>query len=482
MLLASKMLFCGVCEFKAASVSLYLKHCRTHRHQSKVRFPCGFPNCGRTFSSYSSFNVHVTRAHYNLRERTLYHTVSVRLKCAWEFCSKECENLKVLLSHLCAHLQEGLAIACPFQSCSKSFKIKSSFSAHVARYHKNWDVTQIAFTHLAETIEHHDDLSENNVEVHTGLHVEAEFETPESGPLDKYTENLALFFLGLQAKYIVPASTVTEIASEMRTLQDIQHEFTVKRLISDLQEHGVPQNVLQEFGKKLYDDSPLQRALASGGTLATHHRRIQFYRNNFNLVEPLQITLGHNDQGVKRHFQYIPILESLKAILKDPGARQQILNPLLTKNSIFRDITDGFVIKDNPFFASDPQALKIMLFQDSFEVCNPLGSARQKNKMLAVYYTLCNLYPFNRSTVDQIQLALLCVEKDCKYFGVNKVFEKLISDLGELELNGITVDGKTFRGSVACIVGDNLGSHFIGGFCENFSCSEYFCRYCLITK
>ncbi|KAF1371462.1 hypothetical protein PFLUV_G00278000 [Perca fluviatilis] len=39
-------------------------------------------------------------------------------------------------------------------------------------------------------------------------------------------------------------------------------------------------------------------------------------------------------------------------------------------------------------FASDPHALQIMLFQDAFEVANPLGSARLKHKVLAVYYTL----------------------------------------------------------------------------------------------
>lgn len=29
---------------------------------------------------------------------------------------------------------------------------------------------------------------------------------------------------------------------------------------------------------------------------------------------------------------------------------------------------------------------------------------------------------------------------------------------------------------------DNLGSHMIGGFTENFSSCEYFCRYCPVTK
>ena len=38
------------------------------------------------------------------------------------------------------------------------------------------------------------------------------------------------------------------------------------------------------------------------------------------------------------------------------------------------------------------------------------------------------------------------------------------------------------RGTVYCITGDNLGWHCIGGFSENFSTVDYFCRYCLIQK
>lgn len=32
------------------------------------------------------------------------------------------------------------------------------------------------------------------------------------------------------------------------------------------------------------------------------------------------------------------------------------------------------------------------------------------------------------------------------------------------------------------ISGDNLGSHGVGGFVENFSVSHYFCRYCDIKR
>ncbi|KAK0153301.1 hypothetical protein N1851_005035 [Merluccius polli] len=43
-------------------------------------------------------------------------------------------------------------------------------------------------------------------------------------------------------------------------------------------------------------------------------------------------------------------------------------------------------------------------------------------------------------------------------------------------------DELVVKGALYCIAGDNLGSHAIGGFTENFSSSEYFCRYCLISR
>lgn len=79
-------------------------------------------------------------------------------------------------------------------------------------------------------------------------------------------------------------------------------------------------------------------------------------------------------------------------------------------------------------------------------------------------------------------LVLLCVENDLKRFGANKVFSELLTDLKSLETDGINVDGETVKGGLYCISGDNLGSHSIGGFTENFSHSVYFCRYCEITR
>lgn len=136
--------------------------------------------------------------------------------------------------------------------------------------------------------------------------------------------------------------------------------------------------------------------------------------------------------------------------------------------------------KSYPNFQDD-NTLQIILFQDAFELVNPLGSAKSKHKVLPFYFTLGNIYPEYRSQINQIQLLLLCVENDFKLFGERKVLQRLIDDLKMLE-KGFLNNGITVKANVFCICGDNLGSHLIGGFSQNFSTSDAMCRYCVIKR
>jgi hypothetical protein len=124
-----------------------------------------------------------------------------------------------------------------------------------------------------------------------------------------------------------------------------------------------------------------------------------------------------------------------------------------------------------------------VLYQDEFEVVNPLGAAKGKHKILAVYYTLANLLPSARSKIDALQLVLLCKRVDFVNFGANVIFDRLINDLKDLETAGIDLgpDFGTRKGTVIYVLGDNLGSHMIRGFLESFS-GTYFCRFCLATS
>lgn len=89
---------------------------------------------------------------------------------------------------------------------------------------------------------------------------------------------------------------------------------------------------------------------------------------------------------------------SLCAHFKKPGffysksvCYQQLENPLKNLNEeILTDFTDGLICKSHNHF-TEKNFINILLYQDSFEIVNPLGSAKKKHKIFAVYYTLGNL-------------------------------------------------------------------------------------------
>ena len=117
-------------------------------------------------------------------------------------------------------------------------------------------------------------------------------------------------------------------------------------------------------------------------------------------------------------------------------------------------------------FQMNNASLQIILYFDEFEVLNPLGSKRGKQKLAAVYLALGNLDVFERSDLKSIQLCLLCPVLDLKEFGLNKIFEPLVFYLKLLETEGIFVEEAQtcIKGTVAYICADNLGSHQIGVF------------------
>lgn len=150
---------------------------------------------------------------------------------------------------------------------------------------------------------------------------------------------------------------------------------------------------------------------------------------------------------------------------------------------ILTDITDGKSFSENDFFKNNPSALRLLLYQDSFEVVNPLGSGKRKHKLQAVYFTLANLLPYSRFSVDQMQLVLLCTEDNLKLFGQQKVFAQLMNDLKTLETQGVQLwDESLIKVGLLAVLGDNLGSHMVAGLSENFSRETYMCRYCTIDR
>lgn len=80
-------------------------------------------------------------------------------------------------------------------------------------------------------------------------------------------------------------------------------------------------------------------------------------------------------------------------------------------------------------------------------------------------------------------MSVLCKSDDVKVYGYRQILEPLLQDLCNLEEHGVFISqlGKFVKGTVHCVVADNLGAHGLAGFVESFS-GQYVCRFCTAQK
>jgi len=183
-------------------------------------------------------------------------------------------------------------------------------------------------------------------------------------------------------------------------------------------------------------------------------------------------------------FHYVPILETLKNYLQQSdvwASCQQKRNA----GSMLHSFTDGRMWQNCAVYLDCDMFIRIHLYSDEFELCNPLGSRRGEHKVCAFYFLVGNLDTKYWSLLSNIHLALLCKYKHIKNVGYNAVLKPLLADVRVLETEGIVVAIDSVQhhvfGSVVTLSGDNLTSHMLGGFNSSFSFGRV-CRQCMTTK
>lgn len=86
---------------------------------------------------------------------------------------------------------------------------------------------------------------------------------------------------------------------------------------------------------------------------------------------------------------YIPVAETLKCFLQSHLGRntqsQQFGDPDV---EVFTDLYDGHHFKCHQFFNENPESLKLILYQDSFEIVNPLGSAKKTQSSCSLSFII----------------------------------------------------------------------------------------------
>lgn len=182
---------------------------------------------------------------------------------------------------------------------------------------------------------------------------------------------------------------------------------------------------------------------------------------------------------------YVSIKETLCQYLKHPAVVDSILRERVQHGHLSK-YCDGIDFQTHPVFKDKPHALRLHLYLDELEICNPLGGAKGKHKITVVYFLVGNLEMHHLSSTRSIHLALIAEYNSiCKY-GYGKALRPLIDDLKTLQTEGIRVVGEggeetLWYGSVAVVSGDNSTQHEVAGFRKYFSGGKV-CRFCLIEK
>ena len=368
-------------------------------------------------------------------------------------------------------------MVCPVTGCKRSFTLKSSFTAHMSRKHRDCSASNINDIYKEVTLQSCDifhDASQNLAPDNTTLE-----ELPHNLN-ETFMRNMCLFYLKLQGQLLLPASTIQIIVEEIQNLHELGQEYTLSNLHTLLREEvSLTDDAIAKVVSCVKDTDLF--TTCHQGPLRSIFSRAQAFKSMFQYIEPAKVALGSDGNMTQRFAYYIPVKQTLASLLESELWENAVSQQSCDSDAhVLCDIRDGKICQSDAFFTENPGCLKLIL--DAFEIVNPLGSAKKKHKLVAVYFSVANLPVHVRSNTDHMSLVLLCIENDFKHFGPDKIFSELLQDLKELERDGMTVSGETVKAALCCIAGDNLGSHSIGGFPENFSTSKYFCRYCEITR
>lgn len=129
--------------------------------------------------------------------------------------------------------------------------------------------------------------------------------------------------------------------------------------------------------------------------------------------------------------------------------------------------------------------MPIFLYQDDFEVNDPIGGHTGTQTISAFYYNFPCVDFHNYAKIDSIFPATFLKSANIKKFGYEKCIYKLVKVLAMLETDGIIINTNKgpmhFYFVLGLVIGDNLALNTLLGFSISFS-HNYYCRFCFNNK
>ena len=300
------MYACNICNTSVRSLKAYVCHLRLHRNASHLRFRCCVGNCPKTFASFAAFSTHVSRYHSSLKHQETNNECqdkNVSLHCSQQYCDQGFAGVKQLLCHLKIHLADHNVVLCPFSNCGRSYSNKSSFTSHLSRHHPELTVDVLDSRHKT-IIENVADHSTNNsmsdatsVMEHDGDEIEStaddDFDMDEataSTLTENFKRSLALFYLKLKTKHLIPASTIQLIVDEFTSVNTMNQEYLLAKTKIQLDSLNLSTECVAKILQEIKNSDLLSHCNATD--FRNEYLRKKFYKQNLHYVEPTSFYFG----------------------------------------------------------------------------------------------------------------------------------------------------------------------------------------------
>lgn len=225
-----------------------------------------------------------------------------------QYCDEIFDCYSLLTKHLISHIKSGITVACPIRKCVNKYNISTSFTSHLSRNHRLADRDQLKDCY--------------NVKQNSTTSLSADGATNDCEPQDcmfndtednnSYLKNLVHSLIRLQEFERLPLSTIDKIVDELKVSTCHAFEHAKSSVLTLLKNSGVNDETQKMVAYQLENNI----FKSSVGAVDTVYKRKQYLTSHFPFVKPISINIGVNSKHKQRYYQYVPVLQTLKCMLK----------------------------------------------------------------------------------------------------------------------------------------------------------------------
>jgi hypothetical protein len=405
---------------------------------------------------------------------------------------------------------------CMESNCGKCFQTFITFSRHIRNHYNNENLPslpEIDRNVNLEEIEIFNEQPDNFLEIDNAEEIvpflsTSQLNAPNVCSLSDLKDSANQILCKIRTNTSMTISNVNFVLENVDEVLEIVSNYTKLKLNNFFaaQEKTVEYYILMN---SLNFDEVLNEC-------NTYAKQTKWIKSRVPVIEPIEYKLGHrvetrqqnrfrsslhsnirnrfnNGQRfcfskiVNETYQYIPLTETLKTIVGNPQLKRMIDEERVQPSpNVIESFIDGNQFKHHAFFQKFPHSIRVNLYYDDIEVCNPLGANRGVYKLAMFYFTVQNFPLKFSSHLDNIYLLAICHTTDLKKYGFSKILEPFVSELKHLSSEtGVSIrlpntEIFTMRAVLVSFSGDSEAAHATLGL---LSCSaNHFCRTCMIHR